>query len=256
MYTERNFWATLIRSLMLTAVAIGLVIAAWWSFEQTVEFAGLALASSMRYPIGSIIQFGQNAALYARNKTSNPNERIMWMGVFLFLGFIDALTNLGQWFVDHANVAVTDIPSAIAMGVGFFFCIGVIFVEEMFVVVFALTLHSWNETLKAAGASGLSILDLAAKSSSNFGMFPEKGPKGNGGQKPQQQKRPEWTKHDKPSQEPRHPQTLRPGDRAMKPQLEDDFEDEDVDEPEVRPPTGAIRLADGREIKLNPPKKK
>jgi hypothetical protein len=169
---KKNLWVNLSTSLLLTLVSTGLVWLAVWSFQQTFELCIVAINLETALPLAFAIQFGQNAALYAKNTMTNPNHKVIAMLTWAALAFLDALTNLGQWFAEHpmGQFRAGNLVSVIGVIVGLSVCIGAIFVEEAFTYVFALCLNSWNDTLKAMGASGFKLLEIAAEQVRNAGF--------------------------------------------------------------------------------------
>lgn len=275
MFNVKSLWVHLFWALVLSAVSFALLTVGWWSLMQTIEFSGAALTQDMALPIGIVIQFGQNAALYAKHTIARPgtNDGLWFNVTFAVLGAIDAITNYGQYFTEHGEnwaspSGVTPIESTLGVVVGMGVCALVIFVEEFFALTFALCLNKWNEVIKAAGYKGFPMLDVAAAGVSKMGFSSGGGGKSEGHAAPppppqkqgggKQAPPPANLKGNKPPQgPPPKPKLVQPGDPALGPRVpivdDDDFGEEDDLTIEL-PEREEVRLPSGEVVKLFKPK--
>lgn len=242
LYNSKSFVINITLSILLTLVCYGLTRAAIWSFDQTHKFAQMAIDPAMAMPVALVIQFGQNAVLYVRNMMKRQHASGNWLLglalVFWVLVLLDAITNYGEWFVQHSNYQATDIPSTLAYAFGIFLCAGVVFVEEALAFLGAVTLHSWNQTLKSLGGDGIPMLDML---SNGMGMA---SPWQGNSQKPQEQK-PQQQKHDGKQQRGQQPHPL-PDDYHR-------YSEKKPGKPRPIGDPGQVTLPNGKVISLFPP---
>ena len=144
----------IVSMLMLAAVTVGLTWAVLWSLKQTIDFTVYALKSNeVGLPVGVIVQFWQQLALFARKRVTTKSEWYIWNGSFWVSYFLDAGTNVGQWLrlnpVEGNPLKDLNDWSIGAIGwlSGFLVCMLMPWFEEALTVSLAATLHHLNRVL-------------------------------------------------------------------------------------------------------------
>jgi len=168
-----NFGSALINAVLYASFALCLAFVGWWSLEQTVNYSHLISVAEMAWPIGIVIQFGQNFALWMRSKSRPTNlsgsqnwrglftlalsPRTGWLYVWAGAATLDAMTNIGQWRVEHAEA----VPWSLVWILGHGVCIGVVGVEEVMAWAVATMLHHFNDLIQAIFRRRLDWLEWA-----------------------------------------------------------------------------------------------
>lgn len=169
-----HFGPALVQLLMSAAFIAFLVMAALWSYQQTYAFTTeLFGVRSVALALAGLIQFGQNFALFIKNRASTQGERTLWLVVFFVLVTLDFITNVLEFESEKGATWKMSTPTMTIIGRVFAYavCFGVCFVEEILGKALGWGLHALNDMLLAMGkqqSTRLAWAEHAARGSSNM----------------------------------------------------------------------------------------
>lgn len=140
--------------IFMAGITIGLAWCVAWSLKQTIDFTVYALKTNeVGVPVGVIVQFWQQLALFARKRVTTKQEWYIWNGSFVGSYFLDAGTNVGQWLRTNPveNNPLQDLNDWSIGAIGWFFGLAIVLImpwfEEALTVSLAATLHHLNVVL-------------------------------------------------------------------------------------------------------------
>lgn len=135
-----------------TAWAIYLFDGVWRSLLATISYAAMAMREpAVGTMVGVVVQFSQQGALFIKNRVK-PGGIEWWACWILFVVsfLLDAMTNIGEWR-SKAPMAKNAEEQASADFFGTAMCIGYTMFEEILSYAAAMSLHHFNEVLRAFG---------------------------------------------------------------------------------------------------------
>ena len=145
---------SVVTMIVMGFVTIGLGWAVLWSLKQTIDFTVYALKSNeVGLPVGVIVQFWQQLALFARKRVTTKQEWYIWNGSFYGSYFLDAGTNVGQWLrlTPVEGNPLQNLNDWSIEAIGWLFGLAIMMImpwfEEAFTVSLAATLHHLNIVL-------------------------------------------------------------------------------------------------------------
>lgn len=140
--------------IFMAGITIGLAWCVAWSLKQTIDFTIYALKTNeVGVPVGVIVQFWQQLALFARKRVTTKQEWYIWNGSFVGSYFLDAGTNVGQWLRTHPveSNPLQDLNDWSIGAIGWLFGLAIVLImpwfEEALTVSLAATLHHLNVVL-------------------------------------------------------------------------------------------------------------
>ena len=184
---------SVVTMIVMGVVTIGLGWAVLWSLKQTIDFTVYALKSNeVGLPVGIIVQFWQQLALFARKRVTTKQEWYVWNGSFYGSYFLDAGTNVGQWLrlAPVEGNPLQNLNDWSIEAIGWLFGLAIMMImpwfEEAFTVSLAATLHHLNIVLVYMDKD-TEFLHWAEENVKGLSPF-ERAPKPRDiGQRPQQQ---------------------------------------------------------------------